>query len=81
MSRRRPPWSSLGIDPTGDERTIKRAYAKKLKAIDVEAEPAKFIALRRQYDDALWQARWMGDGEQDDEVEGDDGNSSDGDGV
>lgn len=76
MSRRRPPWSSLGIDPTGDERTIKRAYAKKLKAIDVEAEPAKFIALRRQYDDALWQARWMGDGEQDDEVEGDDGNSS-----
>ena len=24
MSRRRPPWSALGIDPTGDERVIKR---------------------------------------------------------
>lgn len=70
MSRRRPPWSSLGIDPTGDERTIKRAYAKKLKAIDVEAEPAKFIALRRQYDDALWQARWIDDDDR--PVEGDD---------
>ncbi|WP_439569143.1 hypothetical protein [Sphingopyxis sp.] len=67
MSRRRPPWSSLGIDPTGDERTIKRAYAKKLKAIDVEAEPAKFIALRRQYDDALWQARWVNDDDHDED--------------
>lgn len=60
MSRRRPPWSSLGIDPTADERAIKRAYAKKLKAIDVEAEPAKFIALREQFEQAQREARWIG---------------------
>lgn len=61
MSRRRPPWSALGIDPTNDERAIKRAYAGKLKAIDVEAEPAKFVALRKRYEEALWQARWIDD--------------------
>ncbi|WP_197411775.1 hypothetical protein, partial [Sphingopyxis sp. HXXIV] len=60
MSRRRPPWSSLGIDPTGDERAIKRAYAKKLKEIDVEAEAAKFIALRQQFEQAQREARWIG---------------------
>lgn len=67
MSRRRPPWSSLGIDPTSDERAIKRAYAGKLKEIDVEAEPAKFIALRGRLEDALRQARWIDDGAIDDE--------------
>lgn len=70
MSRRRPPWSILGIDRTGNERTIKRAYAKKLKDIDVEAEPAKFIALRKTYDEALRQARWIDDDGQEDEVFG-----------
>lgn len=67
MSRRRPPWSSLGIDPTSDEREIKRAYAKKLKEIDVEAEPAKFIALRKQFEQAQNEAQWIGRDDVDDE--------------
>lgn len=66
MSRRRPPWSSLGIDPTADERAIKRAYAAKLKEIDVETEPAKFIALRKQFEQAQSEARWIGADEDED---------------
>lgn len=72
MSRRRPPWSSLGIDPTGDERAIKRAYAKKLKEIDVEAEAAKFIALRQQFEQAQREARWIGADAAEDWDDGDD---------
>jgi len=80
VSRRRPPWSSLGIDPTGDEREIKRAYAKKLKEIDVEAEPAKFIALRKQFEQAQSQARWIGaDADDDDDDDGDADWADDGD--
>lgn len=77
MSRRRPPWSALGIDPTGDTRAIKRAYAQKLKAVDVDAEPAKFIKLRGHYDNALWQARWIDDADAGDVV-GTDGDAWDG---
>jgi hypothetical protein len=43
----------LGIARTDDEIEIRRAYARKLKAIDVDADPAGFIALR----DALHSAR------------------------
>jgi hypothetical protein len=79
VSRRRPPWSSLGIDPTGDEREIKRAYAKKLKEIDVEAEPAKFIALRKQFEQAQSEARWIGRDEAEDWGDDEDWDNEDGD--
>ncbi|HEX5183130.1 MAG TPA: hypothetical protein VFW19_08260 [Allosphingosinicella sp.] len=50
-------WAELGIAPTKDETAIRKAYAKRLKAIDVEAAPQAFIALRRARDRALAQAR------------------------
>ncbi|MCW3846703.1 hypothetical protein OF829_05590 [Sphingomonas sp. LB-2] len=46
------PWTRLGIAPTDDQAAIKRAYAAQLKAIDVDADPNAFIALREAFDRA-----------------------------
>lgn len=50
-------WETLGIEPTIDQRAIRKAYGGQLKSIDVDAEPASFIALRQARDAALaWSA-------------------------
>ncbi|WP_155006371.1 hypothetical protein [Sphingomonas hengshuiensis] len=54
-----PAWRTLGIAPTNDTRAIRRAYAARLKTIDVEADPAAFIALREAFEDATQQAAWL----------------------
>ena len=50
------PWDRLGIAATTDETAIRRAYSRALKAIDVDADPASFIALREAFDAARWLA-------------------------
>lgn len=46
-------WSLLGLDPTTDKTLIRRAYFTRLKAIDVDAEPRRFMALREAFEQAL----------------------------
>ena len=49
-------WAILGTEPTGDERAIKRAYAKRLKVTRPEDDPEAFQELRDAYEYALHHA-------------------------
>jgi len=46
-------WHILGIEPTSDERAVKRAYSRKLKETRPEDDPAAFQALRDAYEAAI----------------------------
>ncbi len=48
-------WQRLGIAPGSDTRTIKQAYARLLKTIDVEADKVGFVTLREAMEQAIAQ--------------------------
>jgi hypothetical protein len=52
-------WDILGIEPTADERSIKRAYARGLKQTRAEDDPEGFQALNDAYQAALRQRQYM----------------------
>ncbi|MHC5374814.1 hypothetical protein ACYSNU_13545 [Enterococcus sp. LJL120] len=53
MTGRKDCWQILEIAATTDERAIKKAYAKKLKAINVVENPNEFQELKAAFDQAL----------------------------
>jgi hypothetical protein len=46
-------WQELGVAPTTDAKAIRRAYAVRLRAMDVDREPEAFQKLRAAYETAL----------------------------
>jgi hypothetical protein len=46
-------WDELGIAPSDDPKTIRRAYAARLKELDPDRDPAAFARLREAYERAL----------------------------
>ncbi|KRI42210.1 hypothetical protein [Acinetobacter baumannii] len=49
-------WQRLGIEPTDNQREIKKAYAKQLKLIDQDTQPEEFILLREALETAQFEA-------------------------
>jgi hypothetical protein len=62
-------WTILDLAPTGDEREIKRAYARKLKVTRPEDDPEAFQALREAYETALRMAQFAREDEPDKPLE------------
>ncbi|WP_114954426.1 J domain-containing protein [Sphingosinicella terrae] len=52
LPKHRWVWNRLGLAPTADRREIRKAYAARLKAIDTDADPQAFIALREAWEAA-----------------------------
>ena len=59
------PWQALGIEPTPDERAIKRAYAKQLKQTRPDEDKEGFLRLREAYERALEIRHWVLENEED----------------
>lgn len=51
------PWGELGLARGADAAAIRKAYAGRLKAMDVDADPDAYARLRQARDAALRQAR------------------------
>lgn len=62
-------WAVLQLPEDTDERTIKRTYARLLKSCRPDDDAEGFQRLRDAYEQALNEARWRVDNDQEDTVE------------
>ncbi|MDB5678717.1 hypothetical protein [Sphingomonas bacterium] len=69
MMQAKAAWRSLGIEPTPDKKTIRRAYAAKLKTIDPDRDIDGFLKLRSALAGAEAAADRMADSTIDDATE------------
>jgi uncharacterized RDD family membrane protein YckC len=60
-------WKILELEPTPDQKAIKRAYAKKLKVTRPDENPQAFQSLHTAYKIALEEARYWEEEEQEDD--------------
>jgi len=51
------PWQQLDVAPDSDPVSIRRAYAQRLKRIDIDRNPLAFQSLRMAYERALAEAQ------------------------
>jgi hypothetical protein len=56
---RRYPWTILDIDPTSDQKEIRKAYARKLRVTRPDEDPTGFQALLEARDAALEESHWV----------------------
>lgn len=56
---RRYPWTILDIDPTSDQKEIRKAYARRLKVTRPDEDPVGFQALVEARDAALEESHWV----------------------
>ena len=70
-------WDVLGIEPTNDERAIKRAYAKLLKQNRPDKDPVAFQELRDAYEWCLRATKWTDYDDHDYEQDEDSGEDAD----
>lgn len=60
-------WTVLQLPEDADERTIKRTYARLLKSCRPDEDAEGFQRLREAYEEALSEARWRVDNQDEDE--------------
>lgn len=58
-------WQLLGLTADADERSIKRAYAQRLKTCRPDDDPEAFQRLREAYETSLAEARWRAEADGD----------------
>lgn len=56
---RRYPWTILDLDPTSDQKEIRKAYARRLKVTRPDEDPVGFQALVEARDAALEESHWV----------------------